>query len=736
MDGLDRFLESVKRLKLVSPGQWTASCPALGHGKGQGDVDRSLSISRGNGSGMLIHCHAGCSPEDVLAGVGMKWKDILPPRENTRRNPSPAAASQTPTVKQKASPGAITRYEIRDPSGTLIAVHVREDHSAGKKIWWELPDGTKGLGGRKLETLPFYGIDRLSADAKVAVLVEGEKATDAPLSNGIPAVGTVTGAGGTPGDDALRPLLGRTVYLWPDNDDPGRKHMAKIGAALLRLGHDDVRVIDWKGAPLKGDAADLFALEGARDNFDALMDEARLFTGTATEGKTEVADSYDERQEPEALKEKWPDPPDQAAYYGLAGEFARLVGPHTEADPVALVFQLLVMAGNMIGRGPHAVVEADRHYSNLSAVAVGVTGHGRKGTSAGQVRRPLRAIDEHWEQNRIQGGLSSGEGLIWAVRDPVYKQEPIRTKKGGTVTGYQEVLADDGVSDKRLMVFAPEFSSVLKVAGRDGSTLSATIRQAWDTGILRIMTKNNPAVATEAHISIVGHITKQELLRHLDATEKANGFANRFLWFCVKRSKMLPMGGKIDSVDFAPFLSRLRNVVDISRKGGERALRWDDEAAEYWCSIYGPLSSGGTGMAAEVTSRAEAQVLRLSLVYAVLDGAESMCLPHLQAAKALWDYSAASVRYIFGDSLGDPVADEIMAELKKAGNDGRTRNQIRELFSRHLRSDEIARALGLLQEQGTAYSRVDDQTGGRPAERWYAAPGSRTTVEDEGGEGE
>jgi hypothetical protein len=262
------------------------------------------------------------------------------------------------------------------------------------------------------------------------------------------------------------------------------------------------------------------------------------------------------------------------------------------------------------------------------------------------------------------------------------------------------------------------------------------MRQAWDTGNLRIITKNNPAVATEAHISIVGHITKNELLRNLDATEKANGFANRFIWLAVKRSKQLPMGGKIASVDFAPFLSRLRRVVEISRQGGERVLPWDAEAAEYWCSIYGPLSSGGTGMAAEVTSRAEAQVLRLSLVYAVLDGAASMCLPHLQAAKALWDYSAASVRYIFGDSLGDPVADEILAELRKAGSDGRTRNQIREYFGRHIRSDEIARALGLLQEQGTAYSRMDDQTGGRPAEKWYATSRGGPPGGDEGAERE
>lgn len=287
MDGLDRFLESVERLKMVKPGQWTASCPSAKHKRG--DVRPSLSINRGNGSGMLFHCHGGCSPEDVLAGVGMTWKNILPLRETARRTPSPAAASQASTEKQKDSPGAITRYEIRDASGAPLAVHVREDHPVGKKIWWELPDGTKGLAGRKLETLPLYGIDRLPAAAKEIIIVEGEKAADALIKNGIAALGTVTGASGTPGDDALRPLLSRTVYLWPDNDKPGREHMGRIETALLRLGHGDVRVINWKGAPPKGDAADLFVLEGARDEFDTLIDEAQVFTGTQTEPVTAPA---------------------------------------------------------------------------------------------------------------------------------------------------------------------------------------------------------------------------------------------------------------------------------------------------------------------------------------------------------------------------------------------------------------------------------------------------------------
>ena len=90
-----------------------------------------------------------------------------------------------------------------------------------------------------------------------------------------------------------------------------------------------------------------------------------------------------------------------------------------------------------------------------------------------------------------------------------------------------------------------EFASVLRVAGRDGNTLSAILRDAWDRGRLQTMTKNNAAKATGAHVSLIGHVTADELRRELSSTEAGNGFANRFLWVCARRSKELPEGGDL-----------------------------------------------------------------------------------------------------------------------------------------------------------------------------------------------
>src|SRR4029453_2896452 len=122
----------------------------------------------------------------------------------------------------------------------------------------------------------------------------------------------------------------------------------------------------------------------------------------------------------------------------------------------------------------------------------------------------------------LTSGLSSGEGLIWAVRDPIEKQQPI--KEGGRVVDYQLVTEDAGVTDKRLLVIESELASTLKVMAREGNTLSPVMRQAWDGHDLRTLTKSSSARATAPHISIIGHITRDELRRYLEATEAANGF--------------------------------------------------------------------------------------------------------------------------------------------------------------------------------------------------------------------
>jgi hypothetical protein len=415
----------------------------------------------------------------------------------------------------------------------------------------------------------------------------------------------------------------------------------------------------------------------------------------------------------------WPAPPDQTAFIGPAGDLVRLVEPHSEADPVALLVNGLLAFGNVVGASPHFVAEADRHPCRTFAALVGETSKGRKGSSWGYVRRLFAAIDPAWER-RVQSGLSSGEGLIWAVRDPIRKTEPV--KQGGRVVGEQSVEADPGVADKRLFVMEGELSRVLRVMKRETNSLSPVIRELWDTGDARILTKSSPATATGAHVGIVGHITRAELADLLCNVDLFNGFANRFLWICVRRSKCLPEGGNLFPVDFLDLEERLRRAVAFARSVGE--MHRDDDARALWAGVYPALSEGRPGLLGAATSRAEAQVARLSCMYALSEESDTVGVRHLVAALALWDYAFRSARFIFGDSTGDRDADELLEALKEADDNGMTRTEIRDFFGRNKPAEEVEHILNLLANLGKATfdSRV---SGGRPEEVWYYADPSR-----------
>ncbi|MDA1270671.1 MAG: bifunctional DNA primase/polymerase [Chloroflexi bacterium] len=410
-------------------------------------------------------------------------------------------------------------------------------------------------------------------------------------------------------------------------------------------------------------------------------------------------------------KQQWPSPVDRAAYHGLTGELVDAIAPHTEADPVSILLTHLVYFGNAAGRGYHAKADAARHGTNLNVVIVGETSNSRKGSSREQIHRVYQEVDPDWADACIKGGMSSGEGLIWNVRDPIEKTEAIKENNKFT-GGYQTHIIDQGLVDKRLLAYEPEYAQVLRVMSRETNTLSTQVRQAWDTGMLRTMTKNTPAQATGAHISILGHITKDELLRELNEIEAANGFANRFLWACANRAQYLPEGG--GEAATGHLIKPLQAALEHAKT--DRLIARDPQAKIAWNDIYRALSSGKPGLFGAITARAEAQVLRLSVLYAAMDRASEIQLPHLEAAMAVWEYCEASAAYIFGDATGDPVADRILEGLR-IGPLNRT--EISYLFKRNVNATRITQALALLAQAGLARQHME-QSDGRPIEVWAA----------------
>ena len=252
-------------------------------------------------------------------------------------------------------------------------------------------------------------------------------------------------------------------------------------------------------------------------------------------------------------EETWPEL-DPAALHGLAGRLVATLGPHTEADPAALLLTFLVAFGNAVGPGPRALVGATEHPARLNVLLVGQTARARKGTAQAEVNKVMALADPGWFAERMVGGLASGEGLIAAVRDP---------------TG-EDTAAP---ADKRLLCVEAEFVRVLGVAAREGNTLSAVLRQAWDDGRLRTMTRKDPLRASGAHISIIGHITAEELRRRLGDTEIANGFVNRFLLAAVRRSKRLPEGGTLTPAALGKLAGDVAKALGKAREVGSSLVR-------------------------------------------------------------------------------------------------------------------------------------------------------------------
>jgi hypothetical protein len=223
--------------------------------------------------------------------------------------------------------------------------------------------------------------------------------------------------------------------------------------------------------------------------------------------------------------------------------------------------------------------------------------------------------------------------------------------------------------------------------------------------------------ATGAHISIIAHITRSEL-RHLFAQVDAeNGLANRFLWLAVRRSKLLPFGG--DPIDLGAKAHKLALAVEAARLAGEVPLGPD--AAELWGEggVYRRLEADTPGLLGAVTGRASAQVRRLAMLYALLDFSPVVGKAHLLAGMALWDYCERSCRWIFGESTGDGIADDILAALRAAGDRGMSQSDISvNLFGRHIDAQRLKAALTLLRENGLVCSK-EVVSGGRPTRRWH-----------------
>jgi len=341
-----------------------------------------------------------------------------------------------------------------------------------------------------------------------------------------------------------------------------------------------------------------------------------------------------------------------------------------------------------------------KHRARLAAVIVGASSKARKGTSGKPVTRLFSGLLDPARSS--PGPFSSGEGIVHAVRDEVKKW----SEKDQTW-----VAVDPGIADKRLFVLDEEFAGVMANTKREGNTLSMVIRSAWDSGNLDPLTKTSKTTATGAHVGWVSHVTLEELHRKLDETEAFNGFANRIIWPCARRAKTVPFPEPMPEGELSVIRDRMAEAL-AKIDAEPYPIRWGDAAKEAWIKThYADLTKDNPGLVGCVINRAEAQVVRLAMIYCLLDGMKVISLDHLEAALAFWSYCEQSARFIFHGRQADQTAQIILEAVKERDLTG---SDVHALFGNNVHACRLEVALSGLVSSGQITQEKVRSGRGRP----------------------
>ena len=440
---------------------------------------------------------------------------------------------------------------------------------------------------------------------------------------------------------------------------------------------------------------------------DELMDEM-----------DEVLGEPDPLAEVERLRYIGVPQPDPAMFYGRIGVWSEQACQRSEASRVAVYLSMVAYVGACLGRGPHFWLADTPHHPRISAVHVGRTGRGRKGTAVAPVERlhrELVRVDEVAAQlaevngsdaptpfapQLHVGGLSTREGLAWAIRDARFERD--------RETGELEEI-DPGVPDKRLFIIESEFENVLQQGNRDGNTLSSALRDCFDGRTLAPLTKTNRTKATDPHVAMVAHVTPHELLALLKDRAVTNGFLNRFLLFWAERERFFAFPERTPDEDVRQWVHELREAVVWARE--PRRMRLSANARETYERLYLKEWSvtHKVPVVAALLERAPVVALRIAMTLACLERQTEITPEHLACGAAWVRYWRASVEYVWKDRvrLGavegeqtkiEQSAKRILDFLRSMGNGEIGRSELRKrCFHGHIEAADLDAALEYLQ---------------------------------------
>ncbi len=312
-------LEALPKARHLQSGGWVACCPA------HEDRSPSLAWTVADDGRALIACHAGCTAEAVVTALGLTLVDLFVPQEGAR------------IVPDKPAPGPRSRarrFACTDADGRTWT-HVRHEDATGRKVGpmpWE-------PAGAKVGRMHPYGSGDLAGLPDPVVMVEGEATAEAVRAAGFAAVGTF-GIDYHPDPEALAPLAGRAVVMWPDADaDPAKGRAAMLDmAARLRDIAGSLRWVEPPAGVFSGwDAADAGA-DRVRELVAAAGDVPRVRSGSPARPPTPAPrpgyTPADELAEAVECFRRWLHLPDPGSLYVV---LATVAANRAEGDPVWLL---------------------------------------------------------------------------------------------------------------------------------------------------------------------------------------------------------------------------------------------------------------------------------------------------------------------------------------------------------------------------------------------------------------
>lgn len=434
-----------------------------------------------------------------------------------------------------------------------------------------------------------------------------------------------------------------------------------------------------------------------------------------------------EKETQERLKQytseqvSFPPPMRSEAFHGILGEVVKIMTKHCESSPEVLLLHGLVIVGNIMGRSAYVYGGGPKLFPNEFAVFVGETARGRKGTAYAMWEQLAELVNADWFSGCFSNQVQSGEGIVSRIRDERYGVPPGKKKKGEPL---EEVLLDAGVSDKRLLILEEELSHVLKMAQRSGNTLSEVLRRAWDSpSVLRNDNKNSPQKATDPHVSFIGHITRDELLKVLNIIDLNNGMANRMLWCAARRTGDMPNAEFLNWKNHQTITEKLNEIFQQRYANTSKPALFSrsSDARNYWDQLYRKLNAQKLeGTMDAILARDTSHILKIALIFAVADSAQNIERQHLQAALAVIDFCRDSARWTFGQVTGNRLANLIYWELSRSPA-GLTRSDItRDVCRGNTTKTQLDLALSTLVKNKLAKVTMEKGEKGHGIERWFA----------------